>query len=174
MSAWTLLPVVLLSPQAVSIRAIDTERLLGLAVAVPLVMLLVSPAIAWFTRDKGQPAETQGRLLAQEVDRDWRNVTPEPLRFVGGDAALADAVVTWSADRPRALPNMPAPPAAELKRDGFALVCFAGNGACKQNAAAEAARNPRSRVVESTIVRGFWRKLGQPQSYTITLIPPGR
>ncbi|MGN6569908.1 MAG: glycosyltransferase family 39 protein [Pseudolabrys sp.] len=172
MSAWTLLPVVLLSPPALNIRAVETERLIGLAVAVPLVMLIASPAIAWFTRDKAQPAEAQGKLLAQEVDRDWRNLTPEPLRFVGGDADLAYAVVTWSADRPRALTDMPAPPAAALKRAGSAIVCFVEETGCKSKAAELAAGTPRSRVVESTIVRGFFRSLGKPQSYTITLIPP--
>ena len=171
MPAWTLLPVLLLSPAALTIRPIDTERLLGLAVAVPLVMLVASPAIAWFTRDKAPPAEAQARLLAEEVDRDWRVLTPRPLRFVGGEADLAYGVVTWSADRPRALPGMPAPPAAELARDGMAIVCFAEDAGCKTGATALAGGAP-SRVVESTIVRGFWGKLGRPQGYTIVLVPP--
>jgi len=174
MSAWTLLPVVLLSPSALHLRPVDTRRLLGLAIALPLVMLVASPAIAWFTRDKAQPAEAQGRLLAQEVDRDWRNLTPEPLRFVGGEADLAYAVVTWSADRPRALTDMPMPPATVLRRAGRAIVCFAEDKGCKSKAAELAAVTPGSRVVESTIVRGFFRSLGRPQGYTITLIPPVR
>ena len=43
MSAWTLLPVLLLSSPAVTLRAIDTRRILAAAVAVPLVMLIASP-----------------------------------------------------------------------------------------------------------------------------------
>ena len=174
MSAWTLLPVVLLSPSALNVRPIDTERLLALAIALPLVMLVASPAIAWFTRDKAHPAEAQARLLAQEVDRDWKNLTPAPLRFVGGEASLVDGVVTWSADRPRSLTSTPAPPAAELARDGEAIVCFADNSGCKSDAAARAKDRPGSRVVESTILRAFFRSLGKPQGYTITLIPPAR
>ncbi len=126
MSAWTLLPVLLLSPPAFVMRPIETQRLLGIAIAVPIVMLIASPAIAWFTRDRVDPSVAQARLLAQEVDRDWKNTTPEVLRFVGGDPSLVDGVITWSADRPRALTNMPAPPAEELKRDGVALVCPSG------------------------------------------------
>ena len=174
MSAWTLLPVVLLSPSALNVRPIDTGRLLALAIALPLVMLVASPAIAWFTRDKAHPAEAQARLLAQEVDRDWKNLTPAPLRFVGGEASLVDGVVTWSADRPRSLTSTPAPPAAELARDGEAIVCFADNSGCKSDAAARAKDRPGSRVVESTILRAFFRSLGKPQGYTITLIPPAR
>ena len=137
-------------------------------------MLVASPAIAWFTRDKAQPAEAQGRLLAQEVDRDWRNLTPEPLRFLGGEGDLAYAVITWSADRPRALTDMPMPPATVLRRAGRAIVCFAEDKGCKSKAAELAAVTPGSRVVESTIMRGFFRSLGRPQGYTITLIPPVR
>jgi 4-amino-4-deoxy-L-arabinose transferase-like glycosyltransferase len=48
MSAWTLLPLLLLSPPAVTISASDTRRLLGFAVALPLVMLIASPAILQF------------------------------------------------------------------------------------------------------------------------------
>jgi len=173
MSAWTLLPVLLLSPPTITLRPIDTERLLGLAVAVPLVMLLASPAIAWITRDKARPAEAQARLLAAEVDRDWRLTTPQPLRYVGGEAELAFGVVTWSADRPRALTEMPAPPADELRHAGMAIVCFAEDAGCKQSAAGLAGGAP-NRVVESTIVRGFWGKLGAPQGYTIVLVPPRR
>jgi 4-amino-4-deoxy-L-arabinose transferase-like glycosyltransferase len=174
MPAWTLLPVLLLSPAAAKVRPADVERLLAVAVAVPLVMLLASPAIAWFTRDKAHPAEAQARLLAAEVDRAWRTLTPSPLRFVGGMPDLAYGVVTWSADRPRALPGMPAPPPAELARGGIALVCFAQDAGCKADAAARAAGTAGVRVIVSTIVRGFWGQLGKPQSYTITLVPPVR
>jgi len=46
MSAWTLLPVLLLSPPGMTIAAIDTRRLLAFAVVLPLVMLIASPVIA--------------------------------------------------------------------------------------------------------------------------------
>ena len=130
-------------------------------------------AIAWITRDKARPAEAQARLLAAEVDRDWRLTTPQPLRYVGGEAELAFGVVTWSADRPRALTEMPAPPADELRHAGMAIVCFAEDAGCKQSAVGLAGGAP-NRVVESTIVRGFWGKLGAPQGYTIVLVPPRR
>jgi 4-amino-4-deoxy-L-arabinose transferase-like glycosyltransferase len=48
MSAWTLLPVVLLSPAAMTISAVDTRRLLAFASVFPVVMLIVAPAIAQF------------------------------------------------------------------------------------------------------------------------------
>ena len=48
MSAWTLLPVLLLSPPAMTISSVDMRRLLAFAVALPLVMLIMSPAILQF------------------------------------------------------------------------------------------------------------------------------
>ena len=42
------LPVLLLSPPAMTISGVDTRRLLCFAVALPLVMLIVSPAILQF------------------------------------------------------------------------------------------------------------------------------
>ena len=48
MSAWTLLPVVLLSPQAMTISAADTRRLLAFAAALPFVMVAASPLILWW------------------------------------------------------------------------------------------------------------------------------
>jgi 4-amino-4-deoxy-L-arabinose transferase-like glycosyltransferase len=48
MSAWTLLPVLLLSPPAMTISGVDTRRLLAFAVALPLIMLIAAPAILQF------------------------------------------------------------------------------------------------------------------------------
>ena len=48
MSAWTLVPVLLLSPPAMTISNVGTRRLIAFAVALPLVMLLASPAILQF------------------------------------------------------------------------------------------------------------------------------
>ena len=48
MSAWTLLPVLLLSPPAMTIASFDTRRLLAFAVALPVAMVIASPAILHF------------------------------------------------------------------------------------------------------------------------------
>ena len=164
----TLLPV-LLSPRAVAVRAIDTRRMLIAAVAVPVAMLMASPLIAFIAHRNGpSPNSAQAHLLARQAEDAWHQVTPQPLRFVGGEADLAYGVVTFAAARPRALTDMPPPPADELARAGSLWVCFAEGGGCKSKAAA----SPGSRIVESTIVRGFFGRLGKPQRYTIVIVPP--
>jgi hypothetical protein len=170
MSAWTLLPVLLLSSPAITLREIDTRRILAAAAAIPIVMLIASPAIAIIAqRNDPQPAAAQANLLAGEVERVWHETTPLPLRFVGGAGDLADGVITYAADRPRALPDMPQSDAAGLARSGLAIVCFAEDAGCRNKASAQAATGRR---VETEIVRNFLGFPGNPQRYTIYIVPP--
>ena len=169
MSAWTLLPVVLLSPPAVIVRQIDTHRILTGAVVLPLVMLMASPVIAIIAQRNGPPPATaQSNLLASEIERRWHALTPQPLRFVGGDAGLVNGVISYAADRPRALADLPRPDTAELARSGQAIVCFAEDAKCRAAGAALAG----GRMIENEIVRNFMRFPGKPQRYTIFIVPP--
>jgi len=170
MSAWTLLPVLLLSPPAVLVRDIDTRRVLAAAVVFPLVALIASPAVAILVQRNGPPPNSaQAALLAREVEQLWHQTIPQPLRFVGGAGDLANGVATYAVERPRALPDIPPPDAAELKRDGIAIVCFAQDTGCRDKAAGQAAGGRR---IETEIVRNFLRFPGKPQRYTIFIVPP--
>jgi len=170
MSAWTLLPVLLLSPPAATIRDVDLRRILAAAAAIPVVMLIASPAIAIIAQRNGPPPNSaQAALLAGEVEQLWHQTIPQPLRFVGGAGDLADGVAAYAVERPRVLTDMPAPDAAELRRDGMVIVCFAADAACLAKAAAQAAPVRR---VETEIVRNFLRFPGRPQRYTILIVPP--
>jgi 4-amino-4-deoxy-L-arabinose transferase-like glycosyltransferase len=172
MSCWTLLPVLLLSAPAVTVHEIDTRRILGLALALPLVMLIASPAIAILAQRAGPlPSSAQARLLAQEIERDWHATIPQPLRFVDGNADLAYGVIAYAVNAPRALPGLSQPSAAELKRAGLALVCFNDDAACRRRAAAKAARIGPSRTVIADITRNFLGFAGKPQRYVIVIVP---
>jgi len=170
MSAWTLLPVLLLSPPTVTIRDVDLRRILAAGAAIPVVMLIASPAIAIIAQRNGPPPNSaQAALLAGEVEQLWHQTIPQPLRFVGGAGDLADGVAAYAVERPRVLTDMPAPDAAELRRDGMVIVCFAADAACLAKAAAQTAPVRR---VETEIVRNFLRFPGRPQRYTILIVPP--
>ncbi len=170
MSAWTLLPVLLLSPPALTVREIDTRRILAGVVMLPLAMLVASPAIAIVAQRRGPPpGPAQAGLLADEVERLWRETTPLPLRFVGGDPGLVNGVISYATDRPHALADLPPPRAAEVSASGQAIVCFAEDAACRGRADAQGAAGRR---VENEIVRNFLRFPGKPQRYTIFIVPP--
>jgi 4-amino-4-deoxy-L-arabinose transferase-like glycosyltransferase len=171
MPAWTLLPVLLLSSPQVTWREIDTKRVLLPAIALPLVMLIASPFIAIMVqRQVPAPAAAQAALLAHQIEFEWNKVTPLPLSFIGGDEEIAYDVAAYAADRPRALPSMAPPEGTELRHAGQVLVCFSSDPICK----AAAPKLPGAQVIESTIMRNFWRFPGKPQSYTIVLVPPRR
>lgn len=173
MPAFTLLGVLLLSPPGVIVRAADTPRLILAAIIVPLAMLAASPVIAIMGQRNGPPpASAQAFLLARQVEQAWRRMTPEPLRFVGGEADLAYGVVTHAPDQPRALTDMPPPSAADLARSGAVYVCMAEDQGCRLKAAELAVKVPGSRTVETSILRAFLRTRGQSQRYTLILVPP--
>ncbi len=170
MTAWTLLPTLLLSPPAVTLRDIDTRRILAAAVAIPLLMLIASPVIAVVAQRNGpHPASAQSDLLAAQVERAWHEITPQPLRYVGGEADLAFGIIAYASERPRALTDMPQQVAAELARSGMVLVCFAEDAGCSSKASAQAATGRR---IESEIVRNYLSFAGKPQRYTILIVPP--
>jgi Dolichyl-phosphate-mannose-protein mannosyltransferase len=173
MPAWTLLPVLLLSPPALTVSAADARRLLGLAMAVPLVVLVAAPGIAINVQHSGpQPATAHAQQLAGEIERLWHETTPAPLRFVDGDPDLAYGVAAYALGRPRALAGMPAPGEAELKRSGVVIVCFADDAGCRGAANARASGVAGSRTIETDIVRHYLSWTGKPRRYGIVILPP--
>ena len=171
MPAWTLLPVLLLSSPAVTFAALDTRRILAAAVAIPLLMAIASPVIA--QRNGPSPAAAQAHLLAIEVEREWRALTAQPLRFVGGDADLAYGVASYAGDRPRAITDMPQPSAAELAHSGVVFVCFAEDTGCLHAASQRLPQLVPLRSAQIELHRDYLGNPGQPRRYAI-LIMAGR
>ena len=173
MSAWTLLPVMLLSSPAITTRAIDTRRLLGAVAALPLIMLLAAPAIAIAVHRKGAPLPgAQARCWRAQVERAWHAVTPQPLRFVGGNADIAFSVISYASDRPRALNDLPQPSRVELSQRGLVLVCFADDAGCRRAAETQAASVGPSDSTEVTVARTFLGEPGPARRYAILIVPP--
>ncbi len=173
MSAWSLLPVMLLSSPRVTWRPLDTKRVVLIAAMVPLVMLLVSPAIAIMTRRDGPPpAGVQSHLLAVEAERLWHETIPAPLRFVGGDVDVALGVVAYAKDRPRALlAGLPEPGADALRRSGMMLICFTGDADCLSDAIRRVAGAP-SWTTQTAISQKSWGTVLPERRYTIVIVPP--
>lgn len=173
MSAWTLLPVLLLSPPAITWRELDTRRMLVLAAALPLLTLVISPAIAIMTRRDGPPPPAvQSSLLAVEVERLWHEAVPAPLRYVGGDGDILLGVVAYAADRPHALlTGIAGPSEADLRHTGMVLLCFTGDAPCLA-AAMKAAGSGASRTTQTAISQKSWGKVLPARSYTVIIVPP--
>ena len=174
MSAWSLLPVLLLSPPSLNWRPVDTVRVSGFAIVLPLALLAASPFIAAKTRPKGPPpAAAQAPLLAREVERLWRQVLPLPLRYIGGDGDIVLPVAAYAQDKPRilipGLVTMPDP--VTLRHAGMVQLCFAEDQACLTRAKAAIGDAP-NQVSQTTIFRTPGNPGAEPRHYTIMVVPP--
>lgn len=173
MSAWTLLPIMLLSPKEVTWRPSDTKRVVVLAAVLPIILLIAAPFIVAQSRPKGPPsAAAQAPLLAREVDRLWRQIVPSPLRYIGGDGDIVLPVTAYAADRPSALlPGFMISDPVAVRRAGMVLICFAGDEACLARAKADIGNAP-FQTNQTTVVRTPGNPGAEPRRYTVLVVTP--
>jgi 4-amino-4-deoxy-L-arabinose transferase-like glycosyltransferase len=175
MGAATLLPVVLLSSPLVTVPRADAVRLLALALAFPILMVLAAPVIAIVIHREGVPHyATHYRLLAAAVDKIWREATDKPMRFVGSDTNVVNGVAFYLRDRPSTLeinePRVtPWADEASVARAGIALVCPEPEAACMENLNARARGLPRHAV---TLSRRHFGVADAAVRYVIVIVPP--
>ncbi len=175
MSAWALLPVVLLSSPPIELDRRAAVATIAIAVVLPVVMVVAAPFIAdAIHRKGGTPAAMHSRLLADRVAHEWRRATDKPLKIVGGDSDLAYDVAFYLPGRPHAFPDFnrtlaPWVDVSRLPRDGIAIVCPAGDPTCLMPATALNLSGPR---VEADITRSYFGKPGATGRYVIMIVPP--
>jgi hypothetical protein len=176
MGGFTLLPVVLLSSASVRIPANWTRWILGIAMGLPLIAIAVAPAVAISIQYRTAPVQPNYQLVAQAVDRLWRDTSTGPLRLVGGEAQLANAVTFYSFARPSALdvlsPQLtPWVDAARIANEGIAWVCPIAMKPCVDAIEARAAAGPVGHRAEIDTVRNYLGIQGAPQRYLIITTP---
>jgi hypothetical protein len=103
MSAWTLLPVMLLSSPLVAITRRDAVRILALAVLLPLVMVALAPAIAFGIHRAGPaPDAALSSVLVEPIEQLWRATTDRPLKVFAGYDDFTDGVAFYMHSHPLA------------------------------------------------------------------------
>jgi hypothetical protein len=174
----TLLPVVLLSSSLIAIPRGAARRIVGLAIAFPLIALALSPLIAWEIHRRGVPNyQTHYSGVARAVEKVWRETTDRPLRFFGSyDNVLYGALFYLPADvAPLEIVNPPITPwidEAQVARDGLALACPVAQSACMRALEARAARGPVGRRTEVEITRRYFGTDDKPDRFVIVTIRP--
>src|SRR4029077_11170528 len=74
------------------------------ATILPVAALILSPGIAIANHLRGIDHHgDQYRLVAKEVERNWRKVTDQPLRLIGSSSPLANGAAFYLSDRPSTL-----------------------------------------------------------------------
>jgi hypothetical protein len=180
---WTLpqvglLPVVLLSSKKIVLARNAIAGIVVFAIILPVAALILSPGIAIANHFQGI-ANYGGhyRLLANEIEKNWRAVTNQPLRLVGSVHELAYGTAFYLSDRPSSLnivnPELtPWADDARVKREGIALLCPVEKRRCMDKLDAFTRVAADSRRVEVTVARRYLGMQQAPVNYTLVLIVP--
>src|SRR5262249_57048004 len=104
---FTLVPVMLLSSPRVALTRRDAAGVLMLALAFPAIMVAVAPAIALLIHRAGpEPASAHASVLAEPIERLWRETTDRPLRIFSGFDVMTDRATLCLPSHPLALPRL--------------------------------------------------------------------
>jgi hypothetical protein len=185
MSAWTLLPVMLLSSPLVTITRRDAVGILTLAAAFPFVMIAIAPAIAFVVHRAGPaPGTAHAAVLAEPVERLWRETTDAPLRVFSSYDEFTDAIPFYMHDHPLAVHVLDATASqaaeARIGRDGIALVCPARSAErpsaewCVNAAIARARCLAPGKQTYVEVSRRYLGVDGKPERYLLIASPPLR
>jgi len=174
----TLFPVVLLSSPELTFSRTELRRILSLAIAFPLIMAAVSPAIAIVIHRRGVPNySSHYHLVAEAVSAAWAQTTPAPLRVIGSDDSLLYGTLFYFRERPSTFEiNNPAvtpwTDEARIAREGIAIYCPLDVGTCMAALNARAAAAPAAKRVEVELSRTYLGVADTPERYVIAIIPP--
>jgi 4-amino-4-deoxy-L-arabinose transferase-like glycosyltransferase len=176
MSAWTLLPVMLLSSPLVAVSRRDLTFVLGLAVIFPFIMIAAAPAVGIVIHRSGSLFEAHSAPLAQPVEQLWREATDRPLKVFGSVDVLTDGVPFYLREHPRAVRILERPATSRdwelIASAGVVLVCPASAASCLDRAMEVTSNNPPGKRREVEVKRSYFGVDGVPSRYVIFAIPP--
>jgi 4-amino-4-deoxy-L-arabinose transferase-like glycosyltransferase len=173
---WSMLPALLLSARGLQTTRAAAAGVLAAACAVPLIAILLSPAIAIVIHRDGVPNHASHyRLIAAAVEQAWSSATPAPLRLFGSETNIANGAGFYLRGRPLRIDiggpqDTPWADDARIAREGIALACAVEDAICMHfltRYAGDAAK--RSEV---TLSRSYFGVAGAPVRYAIAIVPP--
>ncbi|HEY7243436.1 MAG TPA: glycosyltransferase family 39 protein [Xanthobacteraceae bacterium] len=176
MSAWTLLPVLLLSSPLLAIARRDAARIVAAAAAFPWLMVAAAPAIGFAVLRSGDPMDGHASLLAKSVDRLWHEAIGTPLEVFGSTETFTYGVPFYLSEHPAVVHLLERPATAEeealITRQGAALLCPMSSVICLGAANARAAAVPGAKRKEVEVRRSYLGSEGRSERYAIFAIPP--
>jgi len=179
--ALNLLPVMLLGSSLAVLPRVALLRIAGVALAITLVAVALSPVIAFAILKRGvENNAAYARLVMQAADREWRATQAtggKPLRLIAGPFVLVSSASFYGADKPSTLAEYspylsPWADDARIARDGMAIMCEAGDPTCLKAVEIFSAISPGGRRAEVTLTRGWLGFESAPRRFTIATIPP--
>jgi 4-amino-4-deoxy-L-arabinose transferase-like glycosyltransferase len=174
----TLLPAVLLGSSKVAVPRIAAIRILGIAVAFPVIAIAAAPAVAVVAHLAGTPNYgAHYGLVADAAEKVWHETTDRPLRLVGSYNNLLYGSLFYFSERVSTFEIVspfvtPWTDEARIAREGILLYCPLVEKLCMDALNKRAAGAPQGRRVEVTISRSFLGMSGPAERYVIVAIPP--
>ena len=179
MSAWFLLPIVLLRPKAADLTRVAAIRITALVVTVTVGSLVAAPWLAWRRHVDGtKEGREYYRLVSAEMTNAWHLATGSPLRIVMGNLDLASAVTFYSPDHPDSMPGFEVGAAApwitpdRLADDGWAAICNADDENCVEAARHRAAGRSNVQFVTYSTTNRYLGKPGKLGRFFFILAAP--
>ena len=175
MSAWTLLPVMLLSSPLIAVARRDAACILAAAIAFPLVMVAIAPAIAFAVHRVGE-ASSHSSLLAGPVKQLWGETTDQPLKVFGSTGELTYGIPFYLSNHPIVVHVLERPATTQeeaiIEKNGVALVCPAIEPICIKFAKMRVAQSLFAKETEVEVSRSYLGSPGHSARYLIIAIPP--
>ncbi len=180
MSAWFLLPVILLAPPEIAVTRTATMRV-ALAVAIfTAAVFAAAPLVAWRNfAAEAKDGRACCRVAGDELTKAWHAAMQRPLSLVAGDSALSQGASFYSPDHPDSAPDYlwetPAWVTDDRRaREGWAVACFASDRACLDAATQNTAGRSGVVRVEKEVTASFFGVTSTSAKVVFTMVPPQR
>ncbi|HWN49209.1 MAG TPA: glycosyltransferase family 39 protein [Xanthobacteraceae bacterium] len=180
MPALALLPVMLLGSPLVKVSRDAVIGMAATAATITVGAALVSPAVAVAILWTGTENYAQyGRLLAREIEPEWRQTTAAPLDLLGGRYVLVATTAFYLRDRPSIYSDFsnylsPWVDVGRIARSGIAMVCPADDEECLQELNARSAGRVGARRREVELTPHWFGISGAPARFVIATVPPAQ
>jgi hypothetical protein len=180
MPSLALLPVMLLGSSLVKV---SRDAVVGMAVTAMTISIsaaIASPVVAVVILRSGTENYAQyGRLLASEIEPEWRLTTGAPLDVLGGPFTLAATTSFYVHDRPSIYSDFsnylsPWVDAARIARSGIAMVCPTDDDECLQELNARSVGRAGARRREVVLTPHWLGIHGVPVRFVIATVPPAQ
>ena len=165
---WALLPLVLFGSPYLTVRPVAAARAVIVTAMVLLAGVLVSPYLAY---KRLWPQKYAQEAYYRLVARDVRRLAGGPVRLIYGSYEITQGLPFYLPEAHKVSSSQaPLLPSPGPSPQGFAVVCEAGDAACRQ--ATAALTQPGIRAETVTYARKFLGASGPSATFVITIVPP--
>ena len=176
--ALNLLPVMMLSSPLVVLARERVVRVATAAAIFTALALIASPLVAVAVLELGvENHAAYGRLVAAELEREWKQVTDKPIRLLAGPFYLANTTAFYIGDRPSTYADFssylsPWVDARRIVRQGIAIACPVDDPECLVDLDKIVSQGLPGRRTEVELRRHWLGLAGAPRRFVLAVVPP--